>query len=561
MNKLKQLLVSAGVLVGLILSGDLSAKSKVKSWKSNLHKKETVRPVKSEAPVTTPAVVVPTKSVDATPQSWDKVFENIKDSVVQIFSFHRPYNFDLPFKQSDAGLARGSGFFAEIDGELCIITNFHVVDNADVIYLQHPGAWREMIALNFVGGSDQFDIARLDFQPGQREQLEKKLGKTLKPLRFGNSDIIKPGYNVMLVGYPLGQEQIKQAPGEISGSQATGVFGDCFTTTALSYPGNSGGACVNRCGEVVGVLVGGTKDTEGHGFVLPINRELTILNELRDGKVRQYTLWGFDMDTTTKQTFDYLGIPDQEGALINNVIKDSLCDQAGLREGDVILSITIPGFANSMPIDRFGYVTVPWSDYRSTLADILCRVREGATISFALWRDRQPLSISITKVTKEPFKVVRKFMPFDSEPAYEVFGGMVVMELTANHIANAGSALKNLVKQGAAEVADVAGFYSIEGRKTPRIIVTATFPETDLARSRLFGHPLNIIDEVNGFPVKTVDEYREAILKGKDSGVMRVKMLNKSFFVIKLQDALAMEPALSAKYKYPISELVQKLAA
>ena len=64
---------------------------------------------------------------------WQTVFENIKDSVVQIFAFGSPYNFTTPFKKGDLRQSRGSGFLVERNGQLAIVTNYHVVEGADIL--------------------------------------------------------------------------------------------------------------------------------------------------------------------------------------------------------------------------------------------------------------------------------------------------------------------------------------------------------------------------------------------------------------------------------------------
>lgn len=489
---------------------------------------------------------------------WQSVFENIKDSVVQIFAFGSPYNFTTPFKKGDLRQSRGSGFLVERNGQLAIVTNYHVVEGADILYLQHPGAWKELVELEFIGGSPECDVAYLAFKPGQREHLETRLGiHKLACLTFGDSDAARQGQEVMLVGYPLGHEHIKHSIGTISGHASGSGRGECFTTTAVAYPGNSGGCCVNQYCQVIGILAAGYD--AALNMVLPIKRVAVVLDELADGKVMPPALWGWTLQSTTLETFKFLGMSAGEGALVAEVIPGSLSDKAGLRKGDIIMTISLPGYEQPMPVDRFGYVTVPWTDYKSQLNDVLGRVKLGATVTVAVWRSTGQVTLDIVKTTERPFKVTYKFLPFDTNPDYEVFGGMVVMELTMNHLLQAINPLKALLKKGDPQFATYAQFFTPEKRQQPCLIITHIFAETELMKNRVFGQELSIVAKVNGVKVSTMDEYRAAVLVGADTGYVTVETVDGAYAVLDVSTVLRQEPYLAQKYNYPLSPLFTQL--
>jgi S1-C subfamily serine protease len=488
---------------------------------------------------------------------WPDVFDDVKDAVVQIFSYATPFSFQTPFKKDALVRASGSGFFVRLQGSLGIITNYHVVDNADVIFLQHSKAWKECIELEFVGGSPEFDVALLHFKEGQQVFLEQKLaGQGIKVLELGDSDLVREGQEIMLIGYPLGEEHIKHAIGTISGHESI-QCGECFTTTAAAFPGNSGGACVDRSGKVVGILVAGINSSQGLNYVLPISREKVVLDELKNGKVLERPFWGVSAQATTPATFAYLKVPGDGGLLITRVEDGSLAAQAGLQKNDVITAIIASN--NRMSVDRFGYVNVPWSSYRMEFFDALGRIRYGDTMQFEYWRDGQVHMCSAVKSFENPLKIKRKFLPFDNEPAYEVFGGCVIMEFTMNHYINQLGRLKDYLKTCSPALAAFTKLLTSESRKEPRLVVTHVFPESTLAKNHVFEGPLDILESVNGQAVRTIDDFRLAMQKSLETGFVVFETIDGGLVALTLADVIAQELALSEKYNYQPSSVFLKM--
>ncbi len=501
--------------------------------------------------------VAPVKNITSLNPSWPDIFDEVKESTVQIFACKSPFNFHTPYQKDPQQNSSGSGFFVLLKGELAIITNYHVIDKADVIYMQHPNAWKELIELEFVGGSPEFDVARLQFKPGQRALLEQKMGnKQIKTLELGDSDLIRQGENVMLVGYPLGAEHIKHATGTISGHESISNCGECFTTTAASFPGNSGGACVNQHGKVVGILVAG-ENQQGLNYVLPITREKVVLDELKDGKVLEWPFWGLSGSATTPDTFAYLKVPGDGGLLVTHVEKNSLFGAAGLQKNDVISTFIVTG--KRMPIDRFGYVTVPWSSYKMEFYDVLGRIHYGDTFFIECWRNGKKITLAVTKKLGNPYQIKRKYLPFDAEPAYEIFAGCVVMEMTMNHYFLALPYLKRYLTAGSSDLATFTKLITPENRQEPRLIVTYVFPESSLAKNHIFQGAINLLEKVNGEPVRTINDYCSAMQKSLDTGYIVFEDIEGLTVVLSLANVIQQEQELSEKYTYPISRIFLKM--
>ncbi len=543
------------IVVFCALMGVAMSPIHTKIANSSLVKKTSFK--KSVAPAITKSTAASIKNTQQVILPWPDVLDEVKDAVVQIFSYSSPFNFQTPFKRDALTRSSGSGFFVMLDGVLSIITNYHVIDKADIIYLQHPNAWKECIELEFVGGSPEFDIALLRFKPGQQALLEQKLGDSvIKTLELGNSDKVRQGEEIMLIGYPLGEEHVKHAVGTISGHESIHC-GECFTTTAAAFPGNSGGACVSQAGQVIGILVAGIASSQGLNYVLPISREKVVLKELENGRVLERPFWGLVGQSTTPETFEYFNVPGDGGLLVTKVEPDSLFSKAGLQKNDVITAIM--AFDERMPVDRFGYVAVPWSSYKMEFFDVLGRIYYGNTFELEYWRDGQLQTLQVTKTFDNPFQVKRKSLPFDQEPAYEIFAGCVVMEFTMNHYLQVLPRLKSYLNACSPDLTVFTKLAIADGRKEPKLLISHVFPESGLAKNHVFEGPLNILEKVNGQQVRTIADYRDAMQKSLETGYIVFEGADGITVVLKMADVIQQELTLAEKYNYQPSGMFLKM--
>ena len=255
------------------------------------------------------------------PKSWDYIFEHTKNSVVQIFALGTHFNWEIPFQAGDGFEHRGGGVIVSPQGD--IYTNFHVIDEADVIYIQHP-LLEEKFAVDFLGASPSCDLAHLRIKAEDFQKLTTMLSiKQLEFLTLGDSDRMRQGNAIMVIGYPLGDEEVKLSLGTISGQTESSVGGECFTIDASTYPGNSGGPVLNNNGEVIGFLVAVAQShgraVENIGHVIPVNRLKAIAQELTDGIILRSSYWGLHFAPTTAETLMYLGSKDGCGVYVSAV--------------------------------------------------------------------------------------------------------------------------------------------------------------------------------------------------------------------------------------------------
>ncbi|MBS3754578.1 MAG: Do family serine endopeptidase [Desulfobacterales bacterium] len=224
----------------------------------------------------------------------------------------------------------GSGVI--IDGEHgYILTNSHViVKSGKVSAVLKDG--REFSA-EIVGADPESDLAVL--------QIETK--EPLPAIEMGNSDDLMIGETVIAIGNPFGFSHTVTT-GVISAVNRSfkaedRVFRDFIQTDASINPGNSGGPLLNINGELIGVNTAIYRNAEGIGFAIPINRARKIVSDLIAYGEVIHAWIGLFVQDLDRNMADYFDLETGTGVAVQNVAPDSPADQAGIREGDIVLSI------------------------------------------------------------------------------------------------------------------------------------------------------------------------------------------------------------------------------
>ncbi|MBU0503963.1 MAG: Do family serine endopeptidase [Candidatus Omnitrophota bacterium] len=243
---------------------------------------------------------------------------------------------DMPereFRQT----ALGSGVIIDHNGY--ILTNEHVVDNADKITVTLSDG-REFKAQ--VRGKD----ARSDLAV-----IKIAAPKDLPTAVLGDSDSLKIGQWVVAIGNPFGFAMQNPEP-----TVTTGVisalhrslgralprdkdFNDLIQTDAAINPGNSGGPLVNLKGEIVGINVAIFSTTGGYqgvGFAIPSNNAKRIVSRLIEGKKISYGWLGVTVQDLTGDLAEYFNLSDKNGVLVAKVLKGSPAERAGIKVSDII---------------------------------------------------------------------------------------------------------------------------------------------------------------------------------------------------------------------------------
>ncbi|WDE08058.1 DegQ family serine endoprotease [Thalassomonas viridans] len=233
-------------------------------------------------------------------------------------------------------MGQGSGFiFADkqegVEGKSYILTNYHVVKNADNIQVTLKDGRK--FSAEITGSDPQSDLAVLEIKAGD-----------LPPLVLGNSSSLEVGEWVVAIGNPFGLSH-SLTVGVVSaiGRNSLGLndYEDFIQTDAAINPGNSGGPLVNLNSEVVGINTAIFSRSGGYmgiGFAVPIDLAKSIARQLiASGKVTRGYL-GIVIQDLSLALAESFQLEDQDGILISQVTPDSPADEAGLKQGDIIIA-------------------------------------------------------------------------------------------------------------------------------------------------------------------------------------------------------------------------------
>jgi serine protease Do len=190
-----------------------------------------------------------------------------------------------------------------------------------------------------IGEDARTDVALLQIEPHE----------PLKAIAFGDSDSTRVGEWVMAIGNPFGLGGNSVTVGVVSFKgrpldlSTGGTPIDMLQTDAAINPGNSGGPLINARGEVVGIntliMTGGVQQYSGVGFAVPINVARDILPQLREtGHVVRGWL-GLQIQNVDEDLAESLKIGEARGAIVSDVTAGSPADAAGLKPGDVVVSL------------------------------------------------------------------------------------------------------------------------------------------------------------------------------------------------------------------------------
>jgi len=233
-------------------------------------------------------------------------------------------------KQKSASL--GSGLIVD-SKEGLVLTNNHVIAKATKITVMTQDKKRRKATV--VGRDPRTDIALL--------RIEKKAGEKLPAVKLGDSDKLRVGDWVVAIGNPFGLAHtvtagIVSAKGRVIGA---GPYDNFIQTDASINPGNSGGPLFNLSGEVVGIntaIFSRGGGNIGIGFAIPINQAKDLMPQLRKGTVVRGFL-GVSIQPVDDALAKALGLKNTKGALVSSLVKEGPSSKAGVKRGDVILSL------------------------------------------------------------------------------------------------------------------------------------------------------------------------------------------------------------------------------
>ncbi len=368
----------------------------------------------------------------------------------------------------------GSGFI--IDKEGYIFTNNHVVKDADEIKVTLLN--QKEYTAKIIGSDPKTDIALIKID---RED-------DLPTVKLGDSEKIEVGEWVMAIGNPFGLSHtvtvgVVSAKGRTIGS---GPYDDYIQTDASINRGNSGGPLINTAGEVIGIntaiMAGNTGGSIGIGFAIPINMAKQILEDLKTkGSVTRGWL-GVLIQKITPEMADSFGLPNTDGALVGDVVKDSPAYKAGIERGDVIVEFDGKNVPSMEDLPRIVAATKPEKEVSVFV------IRGGKREEF--------------RVTIDKLKDSREMVDVASEKL-----GLNVQEITP-------------------ELAENLKLDSSEGVLVADVEFGSSASEAGIRRG-------DVILEINRKEIKNLKDYGDMVkgIKKKDNLLFLIKRGNGTIFI------------------------------
>ncbi len=334
------------------------------------------------------------------PESFSGLAKKVTPAVVNIASAHEvtgsedqtpdmPFNFPegSPFekffkqfrdqsgkneggkRQPHMATGLGSGFIIDPTGY--VVTNNHVVDGGKDVTVRLDDD--SVYPAKVVGTDRQTDLALL--------KIEAK--RPLPTVQFGDSDKAEVGDWVMAVGNPFGLGGTVTA-GIVSARGRNidaGPYDDFLQIDASINQGNSGGPLFNMDGAVIGVnsaIYSPNGGSVGIGFAIPSNIVKSVIAQLKEnGKVERGWL-GVEIQKVTPEIAGAVGLKEAQGAMVTGVTPDSPAAQAGLKQGDVLLSFA--GQKVGGPRE---------------LARAVAKEPAGSKTNLTVWRDRSEKTLPV----------------------------------------------------------------------------------------------------------------------------------------------------------------------
>lgn len=272
-----------------------------------------------------------------------------------------------PGKPQEADRGVGSGFIIESNG--LILTNAHVVEGANTIYVTLTDK-REFKA-KLLGLDKRTDIAVVKIE-----------ARDLPKLPLGDSSRVRVGEWVLAIGSPFGLENTVTAGIVSAKSRDTGDYLPFIQTDVAVNPGNSGGPLLNTAGQVIGInsqIFSRSGGYMGISFAIPIDEAMRVADQLKtSGKMTRGRI-GVALGEMTKEVAESLGLGKPRGAYVRNVDPGGPASAGGIESGDVILSFNGREIAKSTDLPRLVGETKP-----------------GTTATVQVWRKGATRDLTVT---------------------------------------------------------------------------------------------------------------------------------------------------------------------
>ena len=460
--------------------------------------------------------------------------ESAMVSVVRLTGHSVGFDWYSPYKSQNTNVNVGTGFFID---EEHILTCYHVVEECVKVFYALIGEGRRKIEAEIVSVCPSKDIALL--------RTKEKVNSFL---RLGDSDNIKQGTMAKAIGYPLGSDSVMVSSGVVSGRYESNLQIDVPIN-----PGNSGGPLVNSDNNVIGVNTSKMvwHSTDNIGFALPINDFKVIKDEMLNGKrVIHVPELFVKMTNIDKDTKDFIGAKGIVGVYLSKVYTVSALYKVGVRNGDILMTF------DGTTIDAYGDCIVPWSKSRVNISSLIRRYTLNTEIDIQYWR-RSTKTIETAKVvfSSKDRPKINSLYPQIDQVTYEVLGGIVLMDMSLNHIKAVNNLPCNNIRSKNRQY--IRSLNSIGKRLASKVIIVNILPGSYIKQSDTISSG-DFLVSVNGIQIDSLERVIEAaktpIVK---DGIkyMTLKVKSGLILAMKLTRLIEEDKSLSKSISYKLGNL------
>ncbi|MEE9163074.1 MAG: Do family serine endopeptidase [Candidatus Neomarinimicrobiota bacterium] len=388
------------------------------------------------------------------------------------------------------GTVLGSGVIIDA-GQGYIITNNHVVDNADGITVTLFD--KRQVVAEVVGADRASDVAVI-----------KIAADDLQAAEMGDSDDLRIGEWVLAIGSPFSANlEHTVTAGIVSAKGRSDVlsfsrdrYEDFIQTDAAINPGNSGGALINLDGQLVGINTaiatdGFSRANAGVGFAIPINLVKRVADDLiAQGHVTRAWL-GVGIESLTESVAQALKVDHRNGALVSQVMEDSPAEKAAVKEGDIILKVDEVEIRDA-----------------SHLKNVISSSRPGDRRKLTLVRKRKERTIQV-RLGELPGQETYASRGGDSKGV----DGMVD---------DTGFTVADLNSQDAQR-------YNVQVREG--VVVTRVHPHSRAARNDI--RPGDVVVRVGDKHIRNAREYRQALKAYGEGDTLLLRIARGEVFIFR----------------------------
>jgi hypothetical protein len=454
-------------------------------------------------------------------------------SIVRITTYISTIDSLKPYKNIDDNDKNiGTGFFIDLNGY--ILTCYHVVENAIRVVVNIPAIGKKLFETDIISICPDRDLALL--------KIKNYINKEY--LILGNSDELKRGENVIALGYPLGQNELKETNGVFSG-----LYKRYLQTNASINSGNSGGPLINKHNQVIGINFLKVKNNiaTNIGYARPINEFLSIQLDMFKNKIVYEPQLHFEINITNKELFKVFDYPYDTGCLITKIYKISPFVNS-IQNGDILYK-----FDNYL-VDMYGYCIIN-NKNKIHLYNIIGRYNIHDHINIEYWSIRNSKLIKSKIYFNNNQPAIRQIIYPHENFKYEIFGGIIISELTVNHLNNI---LKNVnINQDNIEILK---YY--KNKYEPKVFISHIFPGSQISVLNILNE-YSIIDTINGKKINNIEEVRNALLNPiikNNNYYFSIKDNDNNFMILDINEIYKEEiNILIPRNKYNISNIYDKI--